>query len=188
MRPPTVCHPPPADCDVHSDAERLAVMPSNDDRAAPLLGQGPRRGDALRTAQAAGRGFVVEQAIAYPELDGRDLLAQTHHFGHEGPDGEVISTLRLLEEHPRGEKVFRTGRVCTKKSARRHGHTNRLLQAALADLGEYPGHITAQTYLDEMYGHHGFIRDGANSSTASRTCPWSSRDVTGLSVQRHRRP
>jgi ElaA protein len=65
-----------------------------------------------------------------------------------------------MEEHPGGEKVFRIGRVCAKKSDRRHGHTNRLLQAALADVGEYPCHINAQTYLEEMYGHHGFIRDG----------------------------
>jgi hypothetical protein len=111
----------------------------------------------------------------------------SHHF--EGLDGEVISTLRLMEEHPRGEKVFRIGRVCTKKSARCHGHTNRLLQAALANAREYPCHINAQTYLEEMY----VITDSSatvrnSSTTASRTCPWSSRDVTGLSVQRHRRP
>ena len=104
--------------------------------------------------------FVVEQATPYPELDGRDLLAETRHFWLEGPDGEVISTLRLMEEHPGGQKGFRIGRVCTKRSARGHGHTTRLLQAALAEVGDYPCHIDAQTYLAEMYGHHGFIRDG----------------------------
>lgn len=46
--------------------------------------------------------FVVEQATPYPELDGRDLDAETRHFWLEGPDGEVISTLRLMEEHPGG--------------------------------------------------------------------------------------
>jgi len=35
-----------------------------------------------------------------------------------------------------------------------------LLQAALSEVGDYPCHIDAQTYLAEMYGHHGFIRDG----------------------------
>lgn len=44
--------------------------------------------------------FVVEQACPYPELDGRDLLAETRHFWLESPDGQVISTLRLMEEHP----------------------------------------------------------------------------------------
>ncbi len=61
---------------------------------------------------------------------------------------------------PRRQKGFRIGRVCTKRSARGHGHTTRLLQAALAEVGDYPCHINAQTYLEDMYGHHGFVRDG----------------------------
>ena len=104
--------------------------------------------------------FVVEQATPYPELDGRDLLAETRHFWLEGSDGEVISTLRLMEEHPGGQKGFRIGRVCTKKSARGHAHASRLLQAALAEVGDYPCRINAQTYLEDMYRHHGFVRDG----------------------------
>ena len=104
--------------------------------------------------------FVVEQAIPYPELDGRDLLAETRHFWLEGPDSKVISTLRLMEEHARGEKAFRIGRVCTERGARGHGHTTRLLQAALAEVGDYPCRINAQTYLEDMYAHRGFVRDG----------------------------
>lgn len=105
--------------------------------------------------------FVVEQACPYPELDGRDLLAETRHFWLEGPDGEVISTLRLMEEHPGWNKGFRIGRVCTKRAARGHGHTTRLLQAALAEAGNYPCRINAQTYLADMYAQQGFIVDGA---------------------------
>ncbi|BBX87680.1 GNAT family N-acetyltransferase [Mycolicibacterium aubagnense] len=104
--------------------------------------------------------FVVEQACPYPELDGRDLLAETRHFWLESPDGQVISTLRLMEEHPGGEKVFRIGRVCTKRADRGQGHTARLMQAALAEVGGYPCRIDAQTYLAEMYARHGFVRDG----------------------------
>jgi ElaA protein len=104
--------------------------------------------------------FVVEQATPYPELDGRDLLAETRHFWLENPDGGVIATLRLMEEHPGGEKVFRIGRVCTKRNYRGHGHTNRLMQAALAEVGDYPCHINAQTYLEEMYAKNGFVRSG----------------------------
>jgi ElaA protein len=104
--------------------------------------------------------FVVEQATPYPELDGRDLCAETRHFWLEGPDGEVISTLRLMEEHPSGHKGFRIGRVCTKRSARGYGHADRLLQAALAEVGDYPCRINSQTYLAEMYSRHGFVRDG----------------------------
>jgi ElaA protein len=104
--------------------------------------------------------FVVEQACPYPELDGRDLLADTRHFWLEKADGEVICTLRLMEEHPGGGKSFRIGRVCTKRNSRGQGHTTRLLRAALAEVGDYPCRINAQTYLQEMYAHHGFIRDG----------------------------
>lgn len=104
--------------------------------------------------------FVVEQATPYPELDGRDLLAETRHFWLEGAEGDVVCTLRLMEEHAGGEKGFRIGRVCTKRTARGHGHANRLLQAALAEVGDYACRINAQTYLEDMYKHHGFVRDG----------------------------
>ncbi|AFM16818.1 putative acyltransferase [Mycolicibacterium chubuense NBB4] len=104
--------------------------------------------------------FVVEQATPYPELDGRDLLAETRHFWLETAEGQVISTLRLMEEHPAGQKAFRIGRVCTKRSVRGCGHAARLVQAALAEVGDYPCHINAQTYLAQMYGRLGFVRDG----------------------------
>ena len=104
--------------------------------------------------------FVVEQACPYPELDGRDLLAETRHFWLETPAGEVISTLRLMEEHPGGRKGFRIGRVCTKREARGHGHSTRLLQAALAEVGDFPCRIDAQIYLSDMYARLGFVRDG----------------------------
>src|SRR5260370_25104660 len=71
--------------------------------------------------------FVIEQACPYPELDGRDLLKETRHFWLEDGDGQVISTLRLMEEHAGGEKAFRIRRVCTRRPARRHAHPTRLL-------------------------------------------------------------
>lgn len=103
--------------------------------------------------------FVVEQACPYPELDGRDLTTETRHFWLED-DGQVVCTLRLLEEHDDGKKSFRIGRLCTARSARGRGHTTRLLQAALAEVGEAPCRINAQTYLIDMYGKHGFLLDG----------------------------
>lgn len=104
--------------------------------------------------------FVVEQATPYPELDGRDLLAETRHFWLEHADGRVVATLRLMEEHPGGEKVFRIGRVCTQRSERGGGLASRLMQAALAEVGDHPCRIDAQTYLQDMYAKHGFVRDG----------------------------
>lgn len=101
--------------------------------------------------------FVVEQACPYPELDGRDLEPQTRHFWLESPAGEVISTLRLLEDRS-GE--FRIGRVCTRAAERGHGHTGRLMRAALAEVGDRPCRISAQSYLADMYSRHGFVVDG----------------------------
>ncbi|MFC9356559.1 GNAT family N-acetyltransferase [Rhodococcus sp. NPDC057014] len=103
--------------------------------------------------------FVVEQACPYPELDGRDLLAETRHFWLE-QDGQVVCTLRLLEEHADGAKSFRIGRLCTARPARGQGHTTRLLRAALAEVGDAPCRINAQTYLVDMYAKHGFRPDG----------------------------
>jgi ElaA protein len=104
--------------------------------------------------------FVVEQNCPYPELDGRDLEPQTRHFWLESPTGAVISTLRLLEDHPEGGTVFRIGRVCTDAAERGCGHTARLMDAALAEVGEHPCRISAQTYLAQMYARHGFVADG----------------------------
>lgn len=104
--------------------------------------------------------FVVEQACPYPELDGRDLLPETRHYWLADSEGPVISTLRLMEEHTGGEKSFRIGRVCTRRDARGQGHTSRLLQAALAEVGDYACRIDAQTYLEELYAKHGFVRAG----------------------------
>ena len=105
--------------------------------------------------------FVVEQSCPYPELDGRDLVSDTRHFWLQDAGGEVISTLRLMEEHPGGQKAFRIGRVCTRKQARGNGHTARLMQAALADVGDHPCHLNAQSYLVDMYARHGFVTAGA---------------------------
>ncbi|MBF6354655.1 GNAT family N-acetyltransferase [Nocardia higoensis] len=103
--------------------------------------------------------FVVEQKCAYPELDGLDLLPETRHFWLDD-EGEIICTLRLLEEHTDGVESFRIGRLCTAKEARGHGYTTRLLRAALAEVGESTVRLDAQTYLVDMYAKHGFVTDG----------------------------
>lgn len=100
--------------------------------------------------------FVVEQSCPYPELDGRDLEAATQHFWLETAAGDVVSTLRLMGE---GEQ-FRIGRVCTRATDRGRGHTNRLMQAALAEVGRHTCRLSAQSYLADMYARHGFFRDG----------------------------
>ncbi|MEV4234994.1 MULTISPECIES: GNAT family N-acetyltransferase [unclassified Nocardia] len=103
--------------------------------------------------------FVVEQKCAYPELDGLDLLPETRHFWLDD-EGEIISTLRLTEEHDNGVKSFRIGRLCTSVPARGHGYTTRLVQAALAEAGSATVRLSAQTYLVDMYAKFGFKPDG----------------------------
>ncbi|GAB2913393.1 GNAT family N-acetyltransferase [Rhodococcus aerolatus] len=102
--------------------------------------------------------FVVEQACAYEELDGRDLHEDTRHLWLE-VDGEPIATLRLMEEHG-PENLFRIGRLCTRPESRGQGHTKRLLQAALAEVGTVDCRLEAQTHLVDLYAAHGFVADG----------------------------
>lgn len=101
--------------------------------------------------------FVVEQACPYRELDGRDLKSGTRHYWLEDVDGQVLSTLRLMEEASGG---YRIGRVCTRVDERGKGHTARLMQAALVDVGEHPCCLDAQSHLADMYARHGFTADG----------------------------
>lgn len=103
--------------------------------------------------------FVVEQAYFYPELDGFDLLPRTRHFWLER-DGQVIGTVRLLEESTDNTKEFRLGHLCTRRSERGLGHTTRLLQAALADVGSASCRIDSPSYLVDMYTRHGFVQSG----------------------------
>jgi ElaA protein len=103
--------------------------------------------------------FVVEQKCAYSELDGLDLLPETRHLWLDD-DGEIIGTLRLLEEYSEGVRSFRIGRLCTAAPLRGHGYTTRLIQAALADTGSDTVRLNAQTYLVDLYAKHGFKPDG----------------------------
>ena len=56
--------------------------------------------------------FVVEQAAAYLDLDGRDLEPGTRHLWVED-DGVPVATLRVLDD---GD-VWRIGRVATARCA-----------------------------------------------------------------------
>lgn len=100
--------------------------------------------------------FVVEQNCPYPDLDGRDLEPATRHFWVADGDA-VAACLRLLED-PNGE--YRIGRVCTAKHARGRGLSRRLMTAALADVGNRPCVLDAQTYAAGLYASFGFVQDG----------------------------
>jgi ElaA protein len=103
--------------------------------------------------------FVVEQACAYQELDGHDLNRTTRHYWL-APDGAIEdpqATLRLLEPT---EGHFRIGRVCAAQRARHHGALRRLIEAALAEVGEASCVLDAQRDYVDVFGAFGFVVDG----------------------------
>ncbi|GAA4389432.1 GNAT family N-acetyltransferase [Tsukamurella soli] len=104
--------------------------------------------------------FVVEQASPYLDPDGRDLLPATRHLWI-GEEGRIVATARLLEHDEPGGPVFQIGRLCVARSARGRGDGARLLVAALAEVGDRPCRLEAQTYLVAMYARFGFERAGA---------------------------
>ena len=104
--------------------------------------------------------LVVEQACPFQDLDGRDLDATTRHFWL-APDNaieDVQATLRMLE--PTDGK-FQIGRVCVAQHARGKGAARRLLEAALAEVGDAPCTLDAQTHLTGLYSGFGFELAGA---------------------------
>ncbi|HVV12515.1 GNAT family N-acetyltransferase [Amycolatopsis sp.] len=99
--------------------------------------------------------FVIEQNCPYPELDGRDLPADTRHFWIDGEHG-VDAYLRVLTEPGR----YRIGRVVTAKHARGQGLAARLMTAALELIGDAPSVLDAQTYAQGFYAKFGYVPEG----------------------------
>ena len=98
--------------------------------------------------------FVVEQACAYPELDGRDLEPGARHLVVSDGDG-VTATLRLLPE----EGAHRIGRVATAPRARGRGLAARLVQRAVG-LADSVVVLDAQAHLQQWYERFGFAVAG----------------------------
>lgn len=105
---------------------------------------------ALRSAV-----FVVGQACAYLDIDGRDREQATEHHW-VAVDGRVVSALRVLVE-PDG--AARIGRVCTLEAARGCGYAARLVSVAAADRASDVV-LAAQSHLRTWYERLGFTVDG----------------------------
>lgn len=103
--------------------------------------------------------FVVEQDCAYLELDGRDLEDRTRHFwlGGDGNPEPVLGAVRLLKES-NGE--YRIGRLCTAGQVRGRGLGRRLMEAALAEVGDRPSVLDAQEHLGPFYAGFGYVVTG----------------------------
>ena len=101
--------------------------------------------------------FVVEQACAYLDLDGRDLEPGTTHLWLASGQGDIASTGRLLTEPAGGHRI---GRVVTAPAHRGRHLTGRLIEDALA-LTAGPVVLAAQSHLVHVYARHGFAPHGA---------------------------
>jgi len=100
--------------------------------------------------------FVVEQACAYPELDGRDVEPTTRHLWIDG-DGGPVAYLRILAE-PDG--TVRIGRVVTAPARRSEGLAATLVVHALALTAPAAAVLDAQSHLTAWYEGFGFVVAG----------------------------
>lgn len=99
--------------------------------------------------------FVVEQACAYPDLDGRDAEPGTLHVAVLEGD-RATACLRVLDD---GD-ARRIGRVAVAADRRGAGLAARLMERALA-LGCPPWVLEAQAHLAAWYERFGFEVAGA---------------------------
>jgi ElaA protein len=99
--------------------------------------------------------FVVEQACAYPELDGRDTEPSTVHLWIER-DGRPAAYVRLLDDG----REARIGRVVTAAERRGDGLAAALVRHAIALAAPAPVVLAAQSHLTAWYAALGFAADG----------------------------
>lgn len=101
--------------------------------------------------------FVVEQVCPYPELDGHDDEPGTRHLWIAGDDGDVRAYLRILRDD---DGTARIGRVAVARPHRGTGLAARLMDAALAHVGDAPCELEAQVQVAEFYTRWGFTVTG----------------------------
>lgn len=104
--------------------------------------------------------FVVEQACAYPEIDGADPTA-THLLAHNDAN-QLVAYGRVLPPAKNG--LPHVGRIVVRKDARNNGLAGELMLHALKILHEqYGSHrsaLAAQSHLEKFYARFGYARVG----------------------------
>ena len=109
--------------------------------------------------------FVVEQECPYPDLDGRDVEPGTRHLTLE-VDGELAGYLRILDDAATtsgtgtGTGTARIGRVLLARAFRGRGLADRLMEAALEEIGDRPSRLDAQVPLAGWYASYGYLVTG----------------------------
>ncbi|MDF1674040.1 MAG: GNAT family N-acetyltransferase [Vicingaceae bacterium] len=105
--------------------------------------------------------FVVEQDCPYQEVDKKDKVA--FHLFATNDSGRVIATSRIL---PKGVSYddISIGRVALKKEVRGKGIADEMMIETFkfikTQFGNNPIRISAQQYLINFYGKHGFKQVG----------------------------
>jgi ElaA protein len=101
--------------------------------------------------------FVVEQACAYPDLDGRDLEPGARQVVLEDDKGVVVGCARVLEDVDQDGPVWRIGRVALHPTLRgQGGWSRRVMEAALEICPDRPIVLDAQAPLEGWYARFGF--------------------------------
>ena len=107
--------------------------------------------------------FVVEQACAYPEIDGLDVLPGTRHLVGRDADDVVVAYARSLVDEGEAGAPVRIGRVVVAPSWRGRGVARALMRRGLADLDARHPHrdvvLGAQLPAEALYASFGFVRD-----------------------------
>ncbi len=122
--------------------------------------------------------FVVEQQCPYPELDGKDLLPDTHHLLLY-KEQKLMAYARLLAPGVSFDGMPAIGRICVAQDARRLGLGVALVQQAIDQIQHiWPGldiAISAQCYLQKFYEDQGF---------QAISTPYLEDDIPHISMQR----
>ncbi len=100
--------------------------------------------------------FVVEQACAYHELDGRDIEPGTRHVWIAGDVG-VAAYARSLDD---GNSTTRIGRVVASLDHRGNGYAKRLVKHLIDANANTTLVLDAQSYLVGWYEALGFAASG----------------------------
>lgn len=110
----------------------------------------------LRTAV-----FVVEQDCPYQEVDEKDKVS-FHLYGCN-EQGEVIAVSRIVPQGVSYDEIS-IGRVALKKEARGKGLADEMMTETFTfittQFGNQSIRISAQQYLTNFYGKHGFKQVG----------------------------
>ncbi|WP_244304390.1 GNAT family N-acetyltransferase [Leucobacter viscericola] len=103
---------------------------------------------------------MLEQDCVYLDLDGRDLEQTTIQVWAETNQGEIASSVRILNEDALEPGLRSIGRVVTAPQHRGLGIAAAVLNTAIEICEDHPIQIHAQSYLTEWYARFGFRANG----------------------------